>query len=131
MKKAFICLLALLLGAKMYSYPVVEYDKGNSTAKASLKVASQSVTSESIYYGAKASGKANNPCKGPTIRVCGVVKTQLIPIDESQTAVSKQTTDADGKIISTSYYVIDKPIEEAKEIIETQTLSAGGKIVDK
>ena len=34
-----------------------------------------------IFYGSRASNNANNPCKGATIRKCGVIETRLLSND--------------------------------------------------
>lgn len=64
------------------------------------------------YYGAKASGNANNPCKGATTRICAVVETTYRPYSETVTAVTTVTKDENGEIISMDFNALDIPFED-------------------
>ena len=66
---------------------------------------------KSTFFGSKASTNPNNPCKGATIRVCGILVTNLMPVNENKTLVTKTVEDANGVIISESSYIVPKSID--------------------
>ena len=81
---------------------------------------SNSATTEqlvSTFYGSRVSSNANNPCKGATIRVCGIIETNLISVNSTQTIVEQQIKDADGTVLSVSDYFVAKPLKAVKEDI--------------
>ena len=43
--------------------------------------------------------KANNPCKGATIRVCGTMTTTYSDMGDNTTRVTRLTTDCDGDVL--------------------------------
>lgn len=88
----------------------------------------QKVTS--TFYGSEASPKGNNPCKGATIRVCGVITSELVALNPNTTSVYTEVKDASGTSLSTSTYLIEKPINEALEDIKIDLLNEGGTFED-
>lgn len=81
---------------------------------------------KSTFWGSKASTNPNNPCKGATIRLCGILATDITPIDENKTLVTKTVKDANGVIISESSYIVPKSIDTVtKETSEQENTLEG------
>ena len=79
-----------------------------------------------LFFGSKASTNPNNPCKGATIRVCGILVTNLMPVNENKTLVTKTVEDANGVIISESSYIVPKSIDTVtKETSEQENTIEG------
>jgi hypothetical protein len=122
MKKILILSSVLMSSMAMYSQEV----SNNESPDVPELLSEQKVSS--TFYGAKASPKANNPCKGATIRVCGVVTSELVALNPNTTSVYTEVKDASGTSLSTSTYLIEKPINEALEDIKINLLNEGGVI---
>jgi len=81
---------------------------------------------KSTFWGSKASTNPNNPCKGATIRICGILATDITPINENNTLVTKTVKDANGVIISESSYIVPKSIDTVtKETSEQENTLEG------
>ncbi len=89
-----------------------------------------------IFYGSKASGNANNPCKGATIRVCGKLVATFTVISDNETNVNEKLIDADDNILRISDYNMKCSIDAAKSYFdqmwhrETATPEEGSPIFD-
>jgi hypothetical protein len=78
-------------------------------------------TTESIFYGTKASSNANNPCKGETTRVCGrIVVTTEYCVDSLTNAVfckeTKVILDAEGKEAAKEEKIV--PTNQTYQVVE-------------
>lgn len=81
---------------------------------------------KSTFWGSKASTHPNNPCKGATIRICGILATDITPINENKTLVTKTVKDVNGVIISESSYIVPKSIDTVtKEASEQENTLEG------
>ena len=77
----------------------------------------------SVYYGTEASTNANNPCKGATTRVCGIIETNVEGVN-GKTKVTKIVKSADGQILSmTQNYVSGTPSQVFKEEMAIRLLT--------
>lgn len=90
-----------------------------------LSMNAQTVTS--TFYGAKASNNANNPCKGATIRKCGVLETSLTKLSSLPTLQQfiyqekSRLYGAEGQLIS----------ETTNEIKIPAAVDAGTFLIDR
>lgn len=64
---------------------------------------------KTTYYGTEASNNPNNPCKGATVRVCGVIE-QTPTSTPGGIVMKKVVKNADGQVLS----VTTTPIKTAK-----------------
>ncbi|HJD91734.1 MULTISPECIES: hypothetical protein [Bacteroides] len=67
----------------------------------------------STFYGSKASNRANNPCKGATIRVCGTISSQLQEVNDKVSLLVEEIRDEKNQIIKVEKYFIDGNLQEA------------------
>ncbi|MBD3588794.1 hypothetical protein [Bacteroides sp. GM023] len=87
--------------------------------------ASDDTKTKSTFYGSKASSNSNNPCKGATTRVCGIIETRAQQISVGVTTVTQTTTDPKGNILSTTMRITDKTPEQIREEVIRKALSKG------
>lgn len=64
---------------------------------------------KTTYYGTEASNNPNNPCKGATTRVCGVIEQTTVSTPTG-TIVKKVVKNASGQIVS----VTTTPVKTVK-----------------
>lgn len=105
----FFLFVSLLVSGTMYSQSLENEETPSNSATTEQLV--------STFYGSRVSSNANNPCKGATIRVCGIIETNLISVNSTQTIVEQQIKDADGTVLSVSDYFVAKPLKAVKEDI--------------
>lgn len=78
----------------------------------------ESAVTRSTFYGTEASNKSNNPCRGATTRVCGIIETQIVGTTNGS-VVTKQVYDY-NKILKDrfSYFVATSPYLQLQIEIE-------------
>ena len=54
---------------------------------------------KSTYYGTKARNNYANPCKGETVRVCGIIEKEITPVN-GITVITETITDENSFIIN-------------------------------
>lgn len=125
MKKVFF--LALL---SAFSMAEMQADENEGLMTVSSSTDSQVI--KTTFYGSKASSNPNNPCKGATIRVCGVIEQSFDDVsmgDTPLTLVKIKVKDAYGNLTSESQRVELCTVAEAKAKIISGSLK--GAIVYK
>ncbi len=122
MKRFFLTMITIGVCGMMFAGDLNEKTKSTGANGAIIPQEQRLI---STFYGSKASTNANNPCKGATIRICGIVNITLVPSNGS-TFVVQQVKDAEGNTMSSNSYYVSAPIEDVKANIQLETLKMGG-----
>lgn len=89
-------------------------------------------TVKQTFYGTKASSNPNNPCKGATTRVCGILEqtyNKLSLGNAPMTIVKETIKDADGNVIKDTQKIENRTVNELKSEFINSGIRKGAVIV--
>lgn len=106
----------ILVMLSVFSMAEIQADENDGLTTTSSSTGTPII--QTTFYGSKASSNPNNPCKGATIRVCGVIVHSFTDVsigDTPLTLVKTTVKDAYGNVTSENQKIDKCTIAEAKE----------------